>query len=132
MLPSAQKNLQSLKFCPDVRRSVDRVSLLLTFVLPAPPHPHIYQSSESAQDSLGAQAIHWAALTGQNEAIRFLICELGTDVDVRAASGHLTALHYAAKVGSFPAADSSRPCLFGSISVREGTARDLPLKCPLK
>lgn len=58
-----------------------------------------HQASASAQDSLGAQAIHRAALTGQNEAIRFLICELGTDVDVRAASGHLTALHYAAKEG---------------------------------
>ncbi|XP_044916770.1 ankyrin repeat domain-containing protein 16 isoform X1 [Felis catus] len=58
-----------------------------------------HQASASAQDSLGAQAIHRAALTGQNEAIRFLVCELGTDVDVRAASGHLTALHYAAKEG---------------------------------
>lgn len=79
------------------------VSLLLTFVLLHPPPAPIYQASASAQDSLGAQAIHRAALTGQNEAIRFLVSELGTDVDVRATSGHLTALHYAAKVCSFPA-----------------------------
>ncbi|XP_039096321.1 ankyrin repeat domain-containing protein 16 [Hyaena hyaena] len=58
-----------------------------------------HQASASAQDSLGAQAIHRAALTGQNEAIRFLVSELGMDVDVRATSGHLTALHYAAKEG---------------------------------
>lgn len=53
----------------------------------------------SAEDSLGAQAIHRASVTGQNEAIRFLVSELGIDVDVRATSTHLTALHYAAKEG---------------------------------
>ncbi|XP_036121781.1 ankyrin repeat domain-containing protein 16 isoform X3 [Molossus molossus] len=53
----------------------------------------------SAEDSLGAQALHRAAVTGQNEAIRFLVSELGIDVDVRATSTHLTALHYAAKEG---------------------------------
>ncbi|XP_036999457.2 ankyrin repeat domain-containing protein 16 [Artibeus jamaicensis] len=53
----------------------------------------------SAEDSLGAQAIHRAAVTGQNEAIRFLVSELGIDVDVRATSTYLTALHYAAKEG---------------------------------
>ncbi|XP_030617630.1 ankyrin repeat domain-containing protein 16 isoform X2 [Delphinapterus leucas] len=53
----------------------------------------------SAEDSLGAQAIHRAAVTGQNEAVQFLVSELGINVDVRAASTHLTALHYAAKEG---------------------------------
>lgn len=53
----------------------------------------------SAEDSLGAQALHRAAVTGQNKAIRFLVSELGIDVDVRATSTHLTALHYAAKEG---------------------------------
>lgn len=52
-----------------------------------------------AEDSLGAQAIHRAAVTGQNEAIRFLVSELGIDADVKATSTHLTALHYAAKEG---------------------------------
>ncbi|XP_023422337.1 ankyrin repeat domain-containing protein 16 isoform X3 [Cavia porcellus] len=51
----------------------------------------------SAEDSLGAQALHRAAITGQDEAIRFLVSDLGINVDVRAATTHLTALHYAAK-----------------------------------
>lgn len=58
-----------------------------------------HKACVSAEDSLGAQAIHRAAVTGQNEAIRFLVSELGVDVDVRAASTRLTALHYAAKEG---------------------------------
>ncbi|XP_069314817.1 ankyrin repeat domain-containing protein 16 isoform X2 [Eulemur rufifrons] len=53
----------------------------------------------SAEDRLGAQALHRAAVTGQDEAIRFLVSELGVEVDVRATSTHLTALHYAAKEG---------------------------------
>uniref|UniRef100_U3EN09 Ankyrin repeat domain-containing protein 16 n=1 Tax=Callithrix jacchus TaxID=9483 RepID=U3EN09_CALJA len=53
----------------------------------------------TAEDSLGAQALHRAAVTGQDEAIRFLVSELGVDVDVRATATHLTALHYAAKEG---------------------------------
>nr|XP_058913475.1 ankyrin repeat domain-containing protein 16 isoform X6 [Kogia breviceps] len=58
-----------------------------------------HKACVSAEDSLGAQAIHRAAVTGQNEAIQFLVSELGINVDVRAASTHLTALHYAAKEG---------------------------------
>lgn len=58
-----------------------------------------HQSCVSAEDSLGAQAIHRAAITGQNEAIQFLVSELGVDVNVRATATHLTALHYAAKEG---------------------------------
>ncbi|XP_053428198.1 ankyrin repeat domain-containing protein 16 isoform X2 [Nycticebus coucang] len=53
----------------------------------------------SAEDSLGAQALHRAAVTGQDEAIQFLVSELGIDVDVRAASTRLTALLCAAKEG---------------------------------
>ncbi|XP_017532427.3 ankyrin repeat domain-containing protein 16 [Manis javanica] len=58
-----------------------------------------HKACVSTEDSLGAQAIHRAAITGQNEAIRFLVSELGIDVDVRTTSAHLTALHYAAKEG---------------------------------
>ncbi|XP_028350660.1 ankyrin repeat domain-containing protein 16 isoform X5 [Physeter macrocephalus] len=58
-----------------------------------------HKACVSAEDSLGAQAIHRAAVTGQNEAIQFLVSEHGINVDVRAASTHLTALHYAAKEG---------------------------------
>ncbi|XP_032329849.1 ankyrin repeat domain-containing protein 16 isoform X1 [Camelus ferus] len=57
-----------------------------------------HKACVSAEDSLGAQAVHRAAVTGQNDAIRFLVSELGVDVDMRAASTHLTALHLAAKV----------------------------------
>ncbi|XP_062955783.1 ankyrin repeat domain-containing protein 16 isoform X2 [Cynocephalus volans] len=58
-----------------------------------------HEACFSAEDSLGAQALHRAAVTGQDEAIRFLVSDLGIDVDVRATSAHLTALHYAAKEG---------------------------------
>ncbi|XP_040104774.1 ankyrin repeat domain-containing protein 16 isoform X3 [Oryx dammah] len=58
-----------------------------------------HKACVSAEDSLGAQAIHRAAVTGQDEAIRFLVSELGVDVDARAGSTHLTALHFAAKEG---------------------------------
>ncbi|XP_004578543.2 ankyrin repeat domain-containing protein 16 isoform X1 [Ochotona princeps] len=58
-----------------------------------------HEACFSAEDTLGAQALHRAAVTGQDEAIRFLVSDLGIDVDVKAASTHLTALHYAAKEG---------------------------------
>ncbi|XP_012377921.1 ankyrin repeat domain-containing protein 16 [Dasypus novemcinctus] len=56
------------------------------------------KASSSAEDALGTQAVHRAAVTGQNEAVRFLVSDLGIDVDVR-TSACLTALHYAAKEG---------------------------------
>ncbi|KAM9682185.1 ankyrin repeat domain-containing protein 16 isoform 3-T3 [Dama dama] len=58
-----------------------------------------HKACVSAEDSLGAQAIHRAAVTGQDEAIRFLVSELGVNIDARAGSTHLTALHFAAKEG---------------------------------
>ncbi|XP_040611478.1 ankyrin repeat domain-containing protein 16 isoform X2 [Mesocricetus auratus] len=57
-----------------------------------------HKACSSAEDSLGAQALHRAAVTGQDEAIRFLVSCLGIDIDVRAKT-QLTALHYAAKEG---------------------------------
>uniref|UniRef100_A0A2K5DQ78 Ankyrin repeat domain-containing protein 16 n=1 Tax=Aotus nancymaae TaxID=37293 RepID=A0A2K5DQ78_AOTNA len=43
---------------------------------------------------------HGACLSAEDSlAIRFLVSELGVDVDVRTTSTHLTALHYAAKEG---------------------------------
>ncbi|XP_037701731.1 ankyrin repeat domain-containing protein 16 isoform X2 [Choloepus didactylus] len=56
------------------------------------------KASFSAVDTLGAQAVHRAAVTGQNEALRFLVSDLSIDVDVRTPAG-LTALHFAAKEG---------------------------------
>ncbi|KAM8820170.1 ankyrin repeat domain-containing protein 16 [Eudromia elegans] len=58
-----------------------------------------HQACPSATDVLGAQSLHLAAVTAQDEAIRFLVSELGADVDGRATSLRLTALHYAAKEG---------------------------------
>ncbi|XP_057644056.1 ankyrin repeat domain-containing protein 16 isoform X1 [Chionomys nivalis] len=58
-----------------------------------------HKACPSAEDSLGAQALHRAAVTGQDEAVRFLVSGLGIDVDVRAKSTQLTALLYAAKEG---------------------------------
>lgn len=44
--------------------------------------------------------MHQVAVTGQDEALRFLVQDLGVDVNQRATDIQLTALHYAAKVGS--------------------------------
>ncbi|XP_045866977.1 ankyrin repeat domain-containing protein 16 isoform X3 [Meles meles] len=53
----------------------------------------------ATRDALGMQAIHRAAVTGQNEALHFLVSELGADVDARATPSRLTPLHFAAKEG---------------------------------
>ncbi|XP_049632286.1 ankyrin repeat domain-containing protein 16 [Suncus etruscus] len=58
-----------------------------------------HQACVSIKDCQGAQAIHRAAVTGQRDAIQFLVCRLGIDVDVRAQPSLLTALHYAAQEG---------------------------------
>ncbi|XP_025947023.1 ankyrin repeat domain-containing protein 16 isoform X1 [Apteryx rowi] len=61
-----------------------------------------HQACPSAVDALGAQSLHLAAITGQDGAIRFLVSELGVDVNERATALRLTALHYAAKEGHAP------------------------------
>ncbi|XP_027714766.1 ankyrin repeat domain-containing protein 16 [Vombatus ursinus] len=53
----------------------------------------------TAKDILGAQALHKAAVTGQDKAVRFLVTDLGVGVDERVTLTHYTALHYAAKEG---------------------------------
>ncbi|NWU72584.1 ANR16 protein, partial [Pterocles burchelli] len=58
-----------------------------------------HQACPTAVDVLGAQPLHRAAVTGQDEAIQFLISELGVDINERATTLQLTALHYAAKEG---------------------------------
>ncbi|KFV67192.1 Ankyrin repeat domain-containing protein 16, partial [Dryobates pubescens] len=58
-----------------------------------------HQANPSAVDALGAQALHRAAVTAQDEAIHFLVRELGVKVNERATTLQLTALHYAAKEG---------------------------------
>ncbi|XP_068163381.1 ankyrin repeat domain-containing protein 16 [Antennarius striatus] len=58
-----------------------------------------HQVSPAATDNVGAQPVHQAAVTGQDEALRFLVRELKVDVNQRATGIQLTALHYAAKEG---------------------------------
>ncbi|NWT15842.1 ANR16 protein, partial [Vireo altiloquus] len=58
-----------------------------------------HQACPSAVDALGAQALHRAAVTAQDGSIQFLVSELGVDVNGRATSLQLPALHYAAKEG---------------------------------
>ncbi|KFV19582.1 Ankyrin repeat domain-containing protein 16, partial [Tauraco erythrolophus] len=58
-----------------------------------------HQACPTAVDVLGAQPLHRAAVTAQDEAIQFLVSELGVDVNERATTLQLTALHYAAKEG---------------------------------
>ncbi|KAM4747303.1 ankyrin repeat domain-containing protein 16 [Rhinophrynus dorsalis] len=50
-------------------------------------------------DKMGAQALHLAAVTGKDESIQYLVSRLGVNVNERATSSCLTALHYAAKEG---------------------------------
>ncbi|XP_015684727.1 ankyrin repeat domain-containing protein 16-like, partial [Protobothrops mucrosquamatus] len=57
------------------------------------------QADCKIRDALGNQPLHRAAITGQGEALRFLVSDLGVDVDERATDLGLTALHYAAKEG---------------------------------
>ncbi|XP_061770086.1 ankyrin repeat domain-containing protein 16 [Nerophis ophidion] len=58
-----------------------------------------HQASPTAADTLGAQTVHHVAVTGQEEALHFLVKELNVDVNQRATGMQLTALHYAAKEG---------------------------------
>ncbi|NXW52321.1 ANR16 protein, partial [Nyctiprogne leucopyga] len=58
-----------------------------------------HQACPTAVDALGAQPLHRAAVTAQDEAIQFLVSELGVDVNERVTTLQLTALHYAAKEG---------------------------------
>ncbi|CAL8318394.1 unnamed protein product [Lota lota] len=59
----------------------------------------IHGASPTASDKLGAQSIHQVAVTGQEEALEFLVKELKVDVNQTATGLQLTALHYAAKEG---------------------------------
>ncbi|XP_015285156.1 PREDICTED: ankyrin repeat domain-containing protein 16, partial [Gekko japonicus] len=53
----------------------------------------------TAKDAVGAQPLHLAAVTAQDDALRFLVCNLGVDVNATATPLQITALHYAAKEG---------------------------------
>ncbi|XP_072774452.1 ankyrin repeat domain-containing protein 16 isoform X3 [Taeniopygia guttata] len=66
-----------------------------------------HQACPTAVDALGAQALHRAAVTAQDGSIQFLVSELGVDVNARATSLQLPALHYAAKPCTWPAPGST-------------------------
>lgn len=66
--------------------------------MPSRPDLCVLQASPTAADTLGAQPVHQVAVTGQEEALRFLVRDLNVDVNHRATGIQLTALHYAAKV----------------------------------
>ncbi|XP_077120590.1 ankyrin repeat domain-containing protein 16 [Ranitomeya variabilis] len=53
----------------------------------------------TAVDNMGAQALHRAAVTGQDESLHYLVSHLGVNVNDTATSMQLSALHYAAKEG---------------------------------
>ncbi|XP_042326140.1 ankyrin repeat domain-containing protein 16 isoform X1 [Sceloporus undulatus] len=58
-----------------------------------------HKADQSTTDALGTQPLHQAAVTAQDDALRFLVSDLSVDVNARATSLQLTALHYAAKEG---------------------------------
>ncbi|KAM5172688.1 ankyrin repeat domain-containing protein 16 [Mantella aurantiaca] len=53
----------------------------------------------TATDKMGAQALHLAAVTGQDQSLQYLVSGLGVNVNERATSIQLSPLHYAAKEG---------------------------------
>ncbi|XP_029507975.2 ankyrin repeat domain-containing protein 16 [Oncorhynchus nerka] len=59
----------------------------------------MHQASPTASDILGAQPVHQVAVTAQEEALEFLVRDLGVDVNQTATDMQLTSLHYAAKEG---------------------------------
>ncbi|XP_034018915.1 ankyrin repeat domain-containing protein 16 isoform X2 [Thalassophryne amazonica] len=58
-----------------------------------------HQACPTAADTVGTQPLHQAAVTGQEEALQFLVRELKVDVNQTATDIQLTALHYASKEG---------------------------------
>ncbi|KAM3858763.1 ankyrin repeat domain-containing protein 16 [Diretmus argenteus] len=59
----------------------------------------MHQASPTAADIVGTQPVHQVAVTGQEEALQFLVQDLNVDVNQTATDIQLTALHYAAKEG---------------------------------
>ncbi|TNN45673.1 Ankyrin repeat domain-containing protein 16 [Liparis tanakae] len=60
-----------------------------------------HQASPTAADVLGAQALHQVAVTGQEEALRFLVRDLHVDVNQKAtAEGHTSTIHTLLELGA--------------------------------
>uniref|UniRef100_A0A8C8MJE5 Ankyrin repeat domain-containing protein 16 n=1 Tax=Oncorhynchus tshawytscha TaxID=74940 RepID=A0A8C8MJE5_ONCTS len=95
--------VQRCGYVPDVRDSCG-----VTPFMDAVRNGHIsvaklllekHQASPTAADILGAQSVHHVAVTAQEEALEFLVRDLGVDVNQTATDMQLTSLHYAAKEG---------------------------------
>ncbi|KAL8222496.1 UNVERIFIED_CONTAM: hypothetical protein K2H54_077093 [Gekko kuhli] len=95
-----------LERCPYTPDSVDQCGV--TPFMDAVQNGHLviartlleeHQACSAAKDAVGAQPLHRAAVTAQDDALRFLVRELGVDVNASATSLQITALHYAAKEG---------------------------------
>uniref|UniRef100_A0A6Q2Z000 Ankyrin repeat domain-containing protein 16 n=1 Tax=Esox lucius TaxID=8010 RepID=A0A6Q2Z000_ESOLU len=95
--------LQSCGYVPDGRDSCG-----VTPFMDAVRNGHIsvakllletHKASPTAADVLGAQPVHQAAITAQEEALEFLVRDLQVEVNQTATDMQLTALHYAAKEG---------------------------------
>ncbi|XP_069485753.1 ankyrin repeat domain-containing protein 16 [Ambystoma mexicanum] len=83
-----------------------------------------HKASFTTVDMLGDQALHKAAVTAQDEAVRFLVSDIGVDVNERATSVQLTALHYAAKEGHSQTI-STLLSLGADINARDGKGRSV-------
>lgn len=78
------------------------------------------QASPTAADVLGTQPVHQVAVTGQEEALRYLVLDLKVDVNQGTADKRLTALHYAAKVRSQSVRCGRGSLLFFKKSIKFG------------
>ncbi|XP_031687569.1 ankyrin repeat domain-containing protein 16-like isoform X2 [Oncorhynchus kisutch] len=65
-----------------------------------------HQATPTAADIPGAQSVHHVAVTAQEEALEFLVRDLGVDVNQTATDMQLTSLHYAAKLFIWRVQDS--------------------------
>jgi len=58
----------------------------------------IFQADVNLRDSLGRHALHLAAEAGCVAAVRFLVTDIGVNVNLQTVLTHCTSLHFAAKV----------------------------------
>ncbi|TFK07500.1 ras-related and estrogen-regulated growth inhibitor-like protein [Platysternon megacephalum] len=88
-----------------------------------------HKACYTAADAVGAQPLHQAAVTAQDEAIRFLVSDLGANVHERATSIQLTALHYAAKEGHTSTVQTLLS-LGADLHAKDGKSRSGKALCP--
>jgi len=57
-----------------------------------------FKADVNLRDSLGRHALHLAAEAGSVASVRFLVTDVGVNVNLQTVSTHNTSLHFAAKV----------------------------------